>query len=113
MLSNFKLYVEDVHLMLSHSLKRYGIEIDDNGDYVENNEREDTYWYEVASNVDELTDFVRLLGCKVGKLTLSEPMRAISTTSLIYKPILHLYEYLSSVLAELSREDNFMVQTGV
>lgn len=113
MLSNFKLYVEDVHLMLSHSLKRYGIEINDNGDYVENNEREDTYWYEVASNVDELTDFVRLLGCKVGKLTPSEPMRVISTTSLIYKPILHLYEYLSSVLAELSREDNFMVQTGV
>lgn len=111
--SKFKLYVQDVHLMLSHSLKRYGVEIDDNGNYIQNNEKEGTYWYEVASNVNELADFVRLLGYKLGKFTPPETIHAISTTSMIYKPVLHLYEYLSSVLTRLSREEFFLVRTRV
>ena len=66
--STFKLYVQDVHQMLTESLAASGVEFNEDGEEVapaitETDESE--YWYEVASNSIELQEFIHFLDSRL------------------------------------------------
>lgn len=105
--SHFKLYVQDVRQMLADSFSEYGVEFDENGDEVENTSTPSppTYWYEVASNVQEMTDLVEFLSARLG-LNKSGTENVISKSSAIYKPTLHLYQYTSGILPLLAKQED-------
>lgn len=105
--SHFKLYVQDVRQMLADSFTEYGVEFNENGEEIEVKEASvpPKYWYEVASNVQEMTDLVGFLSSRLG-IDKSNPENVISKSSVIYKPSLHLYQYLSGILPLLARQED-------
>lgn len=110
--SSFKLYVEDVHQMLTDSLAMFGPEFDEAGNEVENTStsKPSQNWYVVASNAAELRTFLTHLGSRLGLIESDEP--AISTGSLAYKPLRHMYSYLS-LIQPLLEEFGKLEVTGV
>lgn len=104
--SKFKLYVQDVHQMLTESLTKDGVEFDENGEELENLPVEDSiHWYEVASNANELTEFVKFLSMKLDLENSPEPISRLSKTSMIYKPVLNMYNYLSSSVPLIANQE--------
>lgn len=118
--SKFKLYVQDTYRVLSDQLQKEGIEFNDQGDEVIVNDANDeeqkgepeTYneksqIFEVASNVEELESFIIHLQKRLGIIIddTQSQSRIISATSMIYKPILNMYEYLANLLPLLSSQE--------
>lgn len=104
--SKFKLYVQDVHQMLTESLAEVGVEFDENGNEFENPPmNESIHWYEVASNAHELTEFVNFLALKLDLEDASEPISRLSKTSMIYKPVLNMYNYLVSSIPLIANQE--------
>lgn len=112
--SQFKLYVLDVHTMLSESLADNGVEFDSNGNEVELKVKSSNseYWYEVASTVTELEQFVHYLEQRLGVEEQHQNENEISKTSMIYRPLLNLRNYLSSMLHLLYRQDEVRLDSG-
>lgn len=110
--SSFKLYVEDVHQMLTESLAVLGPEFDEGGNEVErtSTSKPSHHWSVVASNADELRSFLTHIGSRLGLIDSDEPI--ISTGSLAYKPLRHMYQYLSLIQPLLEEFGNLEV-TGV
>lgn len=104
--SKFKLYVQDVHLMLVESLTEYGVEFNEMGEEIQNaNPKGRNIWFEVASNVHELVQFVKFVTLKLG-LDFSEDVPdRISSNSMIYKPLLNLRNYLHSLIPLLTKQE--------
>lgn len=99
--SRFKLYVQDVHSMLSEQFKDEGVEFDSQGNEVihEKPEGINSFIYEVASNCKELESFINHLSNKISKTEID---------SIIYKPMRNLLEILSNNLPLLHiQEENF------
>lgn len=99
--TRFRLYVEDVHLMLTDSLQEYGVEFD--GDKTVDPKvtaKDLEYWFCVASNYEELDRFIKVLELKLG-MGESEGLLQLSVA---FKPLLYLYQYLSLV-NQIFRED--------
>lgn len=94
--SGFKLYVEDVHAMLTDSLREFGVEFDEKGNEVavESTYDEAKYWHVVASNAAELAQFNEHLAKRLG---LTEEDEGISHSSVAYKPLLYMHQYLQHV----------------
>lgn len=109
--SQFKLYVQDVHQMLLSSLAEYGVEYDEYGEELEDTIEDDTYWYEVASNAEELSNFVDYLSKKLDLIPSTEPILIISKNSMIYKPTLNLHNYLSPMLPLLLNQEKLNSDT--
>lgn len=117
--SKFKLYVYDIHSMLTDSLSDYGIEFDENGTEIskDDEKHENNYWYEIASNTIELVDFINHLRNRLGidndktnsKSTSTSKSNTdnnqISKNSIIYKPLLNLFNYLSSIIDLLIKQE--------
>lgn len=98
--SKFKLYVEDVHAVLSESLRTLGVEFDKEGKEVplEAQYDDSKHWYEVASNSAELLSFTKHLSQKLGLSSdASKEVSIISQNSVAYRPILYMYQYLSMI----------------
>lgn len=95
--SAFKLFVEDVHSVLLHSLREFGVEFDSKGKEVGHSDKSDysEYWHTVASNCEELEQFITHLEQKLG-LVASEDA-TIPQNSVAYKPILHMAQYLNMI----------------
>lgn len=110
--SSFKLYVEDVHRMLTDSLAVYGPEFDEAGHEVPTTGKlhQSGYFHVVASNTQELRAFVAHVGARLGLRDSDEII--ISLGSLAYKPLLHIYHYLSLILPLLEELEKLEV-TGV
>lgn len=110
--SSFKLYVEDVHEMLSNALPVYGPEFDEAGHELPARENLNVpeSWYVVASNSAELSSFVGVIGARLGLTKSEEPV--ISLGSLAYKPLLYMYQYLKMILPLLEEFEKLEV-TGV
>ncbi|CAK7901701.1 hypothetical protein CAAN3_05S07140 [[Candida] anglica] len=80
--SSFKLYVEDIHQVLSNEFETFGVEFNEDGEEVhpdkdengDNNNNEEIYdeeechWYEVASNVEEIKNFITFLADRIQSL---------------------------------------------
>lgn len=104
--SKFKLYVQDVHQMLTESLAEVGVEFDENGNEFKNTPIDESiHWYEVASNAHELTEFVNFLALKLDLVETSEPISRLSKTSMIYKPVLNMYNYLASSIPLIANQE--------
>lgn len=107
--SNFKLYIQDVHQMLVESLSVVGVEFDENGNEVKPTYKttdEQEQWYEVASNGQELREFIEFLA---GRLGITEGSTSlIPMASIIYKPVLQLYEYLSRILPLIEKQESLI-----
>lgn len=97
--SKFKLYVEDVHLMLADSLEKWGVELEDDEDEPQLSSKSDdsNFFYEVASNTTELMSFVNHLSSRLG-LDGEVSDVTIPRTSMIYKPALNMHNYFKSIL---------------
>lgn len=110
--SKFKLYVQDVHQMLTESLTRDGVEFDENGEEFEIPPIEDSiHWYEVASNANELTEFIKFISMKLDLEHSPEPISRLSKTSMIYKPVLNMYTYLSSSVPLLANQEKLVTDS--
>lgn len=97
--STFKLYVQDVHQMLSESLTSFGVEFDELGNEIDEHVTQSNYWYEVASNSKELSEFLEFLGKKLGFLETTEvDSIPIRRSGKFYEAASSLYSYLISVL---------------
>lgn len=108
--SNFKLYVQDVYSMLVGALTNDGIEFDEDGKEVESlTVQPGSTWYEVASNSEELANFVDYLASRLGINSDVSAPTVIPMTSMIYKPALNLHDYLSSVLPLVSEQEHLQV----
>lgn len=103
--SQFKLYVEDCHSMLLDALHVHGVEFDLEGNEVPPPPKcdERKYWLEVASNTTELVTFIDLVGQKLGFFGPGE----IPPTSLAYKPLLHMHQYLDTIFPLLQQQEKF------
>ncbi|RCK67488.1 ISWI one complex protein 3 [Candida viswanathii] len=107
--SNFRLYIQDVHQMLVESLSVAGVEFDENGQEVKSPYKatdEQEHWYEVASNGAELRDFTEFLAARLGITEGSKSL--IPMASVIYKPVLQLYEYLSGILPLIEKQEELL-----
>lgn len=109
--SKFKLFVQDIHSMLTDSLDIYGIEFDEDGNELPSEAKANNiYWYEVASNIDELSDFIHFLEKKLG---VNDPEGdGISKNSIIYKPVKNLYNYLSSSFELIAKQEELRTFDG-
>lgn len=107
--SPFKVYVQDVHQMLHDSLSNYGVEFD-NETEIKRERVTNNYYYEVASNVEELQEFVEYLSMRLGITVNADQKDPIRSTSMIYKPVLNLYNYLSWVLEIATKQ--FSIQSN-
>lgn len=107
--SPFKLYVQDVHQMLTESLVVSGVEFNEDGvelpsSFKETDESE--YWYEVASNSAELQDFIHYLE---SRLSLKERAESpIPMASIIFKPVVQLRDYLSALLPLIQKQEELL-----
>lgn len=109
--SNFKLYVEDVHQMLTDWLPVLGPEFDDTGNEVPTTaSKHSLNWHVVASNAGELHFFLNHVGSRLGLLDGDKPIMSLG--SLAYKPLLHMYHYLSLIQPLLEEFEKLEV-TGV
>ncbi|KAM9928708.1 hypothetical protein OXX80_009925 [Metschnikowia pulcherrima] len=99
--STFALYVEDVHSILTDSLAEFGVEFDKDGNEVKSRTQveESHHWYCVATACDELQDFLSHLSSKLGIARNS--VNSLPVGSICYKPALHMFHYLSSMLPVL------------
>lgn len=110
--SKFKLYVQDVHQMLTETLTKFGVEFDENEIEIESPSQDETgNWYEVASNAAEMTEFVQFLAYKLDLDNSPEPIARISKTSMIYKPILNLYNFLSKALPLIINQEKLQTES--
>lgn len=100
--SDFKLYVQDTHLVLTGALQAEGVEFDDDGSEVKNSTYRSfddcEHWYEVASNANELKDFIDFLEL------LMEDTKRHSTD--LYFSIQRLHDYLSKLYPLLQRQES-------
>ncbi|RCK54504.1 ISWI one complex protein 3 [Candida viswanathii] len=107
--SNFRLYIQDVHQMLVESLSVAGVEFDENGQEVKSPYKatdEQEHWYEVASNGAELREFTEFLAARLG---ITEGAKSlIPMASVIHKPVLQLYEYLSGILPLIEKQEELL-----
>lgn len=110
--SQFKLYVLDVHSMLTDSLADYGVEFDSKGNEVEQPVKGVEHWYEVASTTNELEQFVIFLEQRLGLDGQEQNENEISKTSMIYRPLLNLRNYLSSMLSLLYKQEEARLDSG-
>lgn len=110
--SQFKLYVLDVHSMLTDSLADYGVEFDSKGNEVEQPVKGVEHWYEVASTTNELEQFVIFLEQRLGMDGQEQNENEISKTSMIYRPLLNLRNYLSSMLSLLYKQEEARLDSG-
>lgn len=110
--SQFKLYVLDVHSMLTDSLADYGVEFDSKGNEVELAIKGDDHWYEVASTTSELEQFVTFLEQRLGMEGQDQNENEISKTSMIYRPLLNFRNYLSSMLNLLYKQEEARLDSG-
>lgn len=96
--SRFKLYVQDVHGMLTEQFKDEGVEFDSEGNDVihERPEGINSFMYEVASNCKELEAFINHLSSKISKTEID---------SIIYQPMRNLLEILSNNLPLLQLQE--------
>ena len=107
--STFKLYVQDVHQMLTESLAASGVEFNEDGEEVapaitETDESE--YWYEVASNSIELQEFIHFLD---SRLSLKEKAESpIPMASIIFRPVSQLRDYLSAILPLTEKQEELL-----
>ncbi|KAG7195675.1 uncharacterized protein KQ657_002056 [Scheffersomyces spartinae] len=97
--SSFKLYVQDVHKMLTESLTSFGVEFDEHGNEIVDDKTvqtvNDNYWYEVASNTKELTVFLEFLS---KQLRFPDHPIPIRSSSKFYDSGTNLWSYLSAML---------------
>lgn len=102
--SDFKLYVQDTHLITTGTVQAEGVEFDKNGKEVKSSIYpifdDSEHWYEVASNANELKDFIDYL-----EVHLQDTKRYKSSSDL-YHSILRLYEYLSKVYPLIEKQEN-------
>lgn len=108
--SGFKLYVEDVHAVLTSSLAAYGPEFDVRGKEVRAKYQryDDTKnWYQVASNAEEMHAFVSHLEWKLG--IVENNINSVSQNTAAYRPILYMYQYLKHIAPLL---EDFEQTTG-
>lgn len=109
--SGFKLYVEDVHQVLLDSLGIFGPEFDARGKEIRVKvpKYDDTKsWHEVAQNSTELNAFVDHLERRLGIRDRDAP-DLISQSSVAYRPILFMYQYLKHLLPLLEQFENMDV----
>lgn len=106
--SRFKLYVEDIHEMLTHALTSDGV-IFENGEEVHYEISERPIWYEVASDVKLLREFINHLAEKLGHLKASA--ESIPSSSMLYKPVTHLRQQLSTIVDLLERYEGLKNDT--
>ncbi|ODV80179.1 uncharacterized protein CANTADRAFT_42172, partial [Suhomyces tanzawaensis NRRL Y-17324] len=105
--SNFKLFVQDVHGMLESSLAYDGVDHTSSGEEIPNPRNlpdASQFWYEIASDVEELSDFVNFLSKRMG-YTGTQEDDIVPMTSLIYRPMFNLFNYLSGLLPLLIRQE--------
>lgn len=102
--SDFKLYVQDTHLIATGTVQAEGIEFDKDGKEVKSSTYpifdDSEHWYEVASNANELKDFIDYL-----EVQLQDTKRYKSSSDL-YHSILRLFEYLSKVGPLIEKQEN-------
>lgn len=95
--SSFKLYVEDVHRVLTNSLGAFGPEFDEQGNEIPTSNTFDRsdFWHVVASNSMELGAFIHHVAQRLGIEDGDSPV--VSQSSLAYKPLLNMHQYLSLI----------------
>ncbi|CAK9439577.1 uncharacterized protein LODBEIA_P36770 [Lodderomyces beijingensis] len=102
--SSFKLYVQDVKGMLEYDSARYGVQFDAEGNEIRSNkidakETTNSFWFEVASDCDELNDFIAFLGDKI------QETRFESRELSFCKASRRLHAYLSEISPLLQRQE--------
>lgn len=110
--SSFKLYVEDTHMLLLESLAAAGLEFDIKGKEVENTTEvdESKYWHTVASDCGELQEFLEFLARKLGLHSKEEAV--VVPSNIAYKPLLHMYQYLTHIMPLLTEYEELNSRTS-
>lgn len=106
--TRFKLYVQDVYKFLVENLDQEGLEFV-NGEEVKHKEKNEakSYYYEVASNSEQLAAFVDYLSVRLG--IKEGDLSIISPSSILFNPTQALYEYLLGILPLLTQQENLML----
>ncbi|EGV64883.1 hypothetical protein CANTEDRAFT_97700 [Yamadazyma tenuis ATCC 10573] len=112
--SRFKFYVQDTHKLLVDRLNGEGIEFTESGEEKTSEklsaESIDSHYYEVASNSEQLELFVMHLEAKLGISVTGDIVSIIPSSSVIYKPVKALYEYLFGMLPLLKQQESLRAE---